>query len=135
MYDLMKWVFLRMMTKLDLWLDYQLTYAKLMVVFNVLKGYLMPNASFPAFQKYVLTLIKMRLDLSNAFASYLFNTRPSIVSRIFSNYLHLMYIRLVPQLVKWPERGAKSFITIFIQSRLSQVCMYHWLFWNIYHKA
>ena len=80
------------------------TYPKLMVVFNILNNYLMPHSSLSKFQQYVLVLMKMRLDLSNIFLSYLFDTSSSTVSRIFSHVINVMYVRLVPVLVRWPAR-------------------------------
>ena len=48
--------------------------------------------------------MKIRLDLSNEFLGYLFNISASTVSRIFCHTLEVFYVRLVPALVKWPQR-------------------------------
>lgn len=80
------------------------TFSKLMTIFNIIMPYLMPNASLPLFQQYVLALMRMRLDLSNVFLGHLFCTSPSSVSRIFNHTINVMFVRLVPALVKWPGR-------------------------------
>lgn len=48
--------------------------------------------------------MRVRLNLSLAFLSYLFNVHSSTVSRIFTNVINVLNEILVPVCVFWPER-------------------------------
>uniref|UniRef100_A0A8P4KAN6 DDE Tnp4 domain-containing protein n=1 Tax=Dicentrarchus labrax TaxID=13489 RepID=A0A8P4KAN6_DICLA len=51
----------------------------------------------------LLTLMKLRLNLSEEFLGYLFGIHQSTVSRVFHRWIHVMASRLHP-LILWPER-------------------------------
>ena len=51
----------------------------------------------------ILTLMPLRLNVSSSFLSYGFNISLVTVSRIFSDAIDVMYVRMKP-LVVWPSR-------------------------------
>jgi len=53
-------------------------------------------------QELLLTLMKLRLNLSEEFLGYLFGIHQSTVSRIFHRWIQVMASRLHP-LILWPE--------------------------------
>ena len=79
------------------------SYVVLMSLFNYLENALPAKASLTKFQCLILTLMKLRLNLSNLFLSFHFNVSPSTVSRVFNDFVDVMYIRLKP-LIHWPDR-------------------------------
>uniref|UniRef100_A0A672YAS2 DDE Tnp4 domain-containing protein n=1 Tax=Sphaeramia orbicularis TaxID=375764 RepID=A0A672YAS2_9TELE len=54
-------------------------------------------------QELLLTLMKLRLNLSEDFLGYLFGIHQSTVSRVFRRWINVMASRLHP-LILWPER-------------------------------
>ena len=79
------------------------SYAVLMTLFSFLERALPQKASMTKFQCFIPTLMKLRLNLSNLFLSYHFNVSTSTVSRIFNDYIDVVYIWMKP-LVVWPDR-------------------------------
>ena len=65
--------------------------------------YLMQKGSLEPFQQLILTVMKLRLGLSQTDLGYRFQIRQSVVSRIFCHNIDIMFER-VQWLVKWPER-------------------------------
>lgn len=66
--------------------------------------YLKNNTVLSPFQQLLLTLIRLRLNLSGSDLGYSFgNVSSSTVSRIFSNVLNIMFQLLRP-LITWPKR-------------------------------
>lgn len=57
------------------------------------------------FQSFVLTCMKLRLDLGFEDLGFRFNVHRSTASRIFDKWLNAMYVRL-KFLISWPEREA-----------------------------
>ena len=55
------------------------------------------------FQEFIITLIKLRLNLSLQDLSYRFNVSPPTISRILLKWLTILDTRLQP-LIMWPER-------------------------------
>lgn len=80
------------------------TYSLLMTLFHVVASYLKPKSSLTLFQQYMLTLMKLRMNFSFEFLAYYFGVDPTTVSRIFKRCIDVMYSRLVPSLVVWPDR-------------------------------
>ncbi|XP_063752115.1 uncharacterized protein LOC134872657 [Eleginops maclovinus] len=80
------------------------TYACLMTIFQYLAPFLKVKSSITCFQQYMLTLMKLRMNLTFDFLGFYFGIDPTTVSRHFKNCVNLMYCRLVPSLVVWPER-------------------------------
>ncbi|XP_051244579.1 uncharacterized protein LOC127356656 [Dicentrarchus labrax] len=62
-----------------------------------------PKQSLKPAQELLLTLMKLRLNLSEEFLGYLFGIHQSTVSRVFHRWIHVMASRLHP-LILWPER-------------------------------
>uniref|UniRef100_A0A3Q1FGQ9 DDE Tnp4 domain-containing protein n=1 Tax=Acanthochromis polyacanthus TaxID=80966 RepID=A0A3Q1FGQ9_9TELE len=80
------------------------TYSLLIAVFNVIAPYLKHKSSLTLFQQYMLALIKIRMNLSFDFLSYYFCIDPTAVSKLFKHSISVMYCRLVPSFVIWPDR-------------------------------
>ena len=80
------------------------SYEKLMTVFRFVCPYLKKQSNLSCFQQFIMTLLRMRLNLSLDFFGYLFNIHASTASRLFNNTIDVMYNRLVPALVFWPDR-------------------------------
>ena len=55
------------------------------------------------FQQMMVVLMKLRLNLGDQDIAFRFGVNQSTVSRCFSKWVDVMYIRLKP-LIKWPER-------------------------------
>ncbi|WAR17223.1 hypothetical protein MAR_031817 [Mya arenaria] len=79
------------------------TYAVLMVVFEYLANFLPCSESLSKFEIFIMTLMRLRLNLSSMFIAYLFQVSPSTVSRLFSSTIDAMYERLHPS-IYWPAR-------------------------------
>ena len=80
------------------------TYTCLMTIFQYLTPFLKLKASITCFQQYMLTLMKLRMNLTFDFLGFYFGIDPTTVSRHFKHCVNLIYCRLVPILVVWPER-------------------------------
>lgn len=76
-----------------------------MLVFSFVSQGLPPTVkqSLSETQRLLLTLMKLRLNLSEELLAYLFNIHQSTVSRIFHLWVDVMASRLRP-LILWPER-------------------------------
>ncbi len=55
------------------------TYSLLMTLFHVVAPYLMPKSGLTLFQQYMLTLMKLRINLSFEFLAYYFGVDPTTV--------------------------------------------------------
>ena len=77
----------------------------LMAVFNVVSVAIpeFPTSKLSKFQAFVLTLMKLRLDVSNYDLGFRFGISASTVSRVFSKWIEAMDIRL-SFLITWPDR-------------------------------
>lgn len=86
-----------------------LCYKTLLTLFT----YLEPNithtsrSSLTKFQKLVLLLMKLRLNLGIRDLGYRFNVSPSCVSKIFLDMIRIMYVRM-KCLILWPDRRASD---------------------------
>ena len=72
-------------------------------VYAFVKPHLVGHLSLTPFQQLMLTLMRLRLASSGVELGYHFNIHPSTVSRIFSDVIEMMYVRL-KFLILWPER-------------------------------
>ncbi|XP_052257183.1 uncharacterized protein LOC127862213 [Dreissena polymorpha] len=79
------------------------TFALLMTLFNYLEPFLQNMDVLDKFRCLVLTLMRLRLNLSVLFLSYDFDISKASVSRIFSSVIDVMYLRMKP-FVHWPDR-------------------------------
>ncbi|XP_038064513.1 uncharacterized protein LOC119734943 [Patiria miniata] len=63
-----------------------------------------PKAVLSKFQQLLMTLMYLRLNLCNQDLAYRFNVNCSTVSRTVNSVIDVLYARLVPMAVFWPER-------------------------------
>ena len=75
------------------------SYAKLMVIFSFLSGFLKPGPRLTPFHSCLLTLMRMRLNLPLYFFVYLFRMSKTSLTRIFIGTLDIMYVRLGPLII------------------------------------
>ncbi|XP_061790065.1 FGGY carbohydrate kinase domain-containing protein isoform X2 [Nerophis lumbriciformis] len=80
------------------------TFSVLMTLFHFVAPFLNPASYLTSFQQFMLTLIKLRLNLSFDFLAYYFAVDSTAVSQLFNRCVNVMDCRLVPSLVKWPDR-------------------------------
>ena len=73
------------------------------ILLDYLQLHLMQRAALSPFQQVLMTLMRLRLNLSGQNLAYRFIVHPSTVSRMFAQVLQIMYIKLKP-LIIWPER-------------------------------
>lgn len=69
-----------------------------------LSPYLPVKKSLNAFKVLMLTLMRLRLNVSTTFLSCVFNVSIATASRVFTDVIDVMFIRMKP-LVIWPERA------------------------------
>lgn len=79
------------------------TYQILFTLYTFLEPCLPVKKSMNKFKMLILTLMRLRLNVSSSFLSYGFNISLATVSRIFSDVIDVMYVRMKP-LVVWPSR-------------------------------
>ena len=60
--------------------------------------------TLPKLQQFLMTLMKLQLNLADQDLAYRFGVHQSTVSRKFKTWIEAMYIRLKP-LIKWPDHG------------------------------
>lgn len=75
----------------------------LLSIVNAVKPFLPPSNELSPFQMVLLTLARLRLDLSVQHLSHLFNVSADALSTTFANTVEVLYAHLHP-LVHWPER-------------------------------
>ena len=63
-------------------------------LFEFVKPHLVGHQSLTPFQQLMLTLMRLRLASSGVELGYHFNIHPSTVSRIFSDVIEMLYVRL-----------------------------------------
>ncbi|XP_067226618.1 uncharacterized protein [Chanodichthys erythropterus] len=79
------------------------TYQILLALFTYISPHLPVKKSLNAFKVLMLTLMRLRLNVSTTFLSYAFNVSIATASRVFTDVIDVMFIRMKP-LVIWPER-------------------------------
>ncbi|XP_041374991.1 uncharacterized protein LOC121387832 [Gigantopelta aegis] len=81
------------------------SFVTLMALFNLMKPEISDSkrSSLTPFQKVIITLMRLRLNLSVTDLSYRFGVCATTISKVFLDTINVMYIRLQP-LVRWPER-------------------------------
>lgn len=80
------------------------TYSHLITIFGFVSSFLRPKSDLSPFQQLLLTLLRLRMNLSFEFLAYYFGVHATTASRLFNHCINVMYVRLVPALVLWPER-------------------------------
>ena len=76
----------------------------LMAVYNLVLDYLNPNMKMSTFHQLLSTLMRLRLGLNIKYLAYTFGVSVSTMSKVQQETLHVLYRRLVPILIIWPER-------------------------------
>ena len=77
-----------------------------------------PRCTFSPFQQLMLTLIRLRLNLSGLHLSYIFKISPSTSSRIFVNTIDILY-KYLKSIIMWPTRDVFKDYADRIQKALS----------------
>ena len=80
------------------------SYAVMMVLFQRIYQFFRETQSVSKFQQFILTLMRLRLDVPQQFLAYVFGISEATVSRILHDVIDVMNARLVPSLVFWPQR-------------------------------
>ena len=76
--------------------------AVLTAIFKLIESHL-PSRSLSRFQQFVITLLRIKHNLSIEFLSIIFGVSDSTISRIFLDCINQMYFHVVPPLVFWPD--------------------------------
>ena len=81
------------------------SYVVLMVLFNYIEPFLPQahNSALSKFQQLILVLMRLKLNLPGLYLAHKFKISSATVSKIFTNTLHVLFIRLQP-LIYWPEK-------------------------------
>lgn len=79
------------------------TYQIMLVLFTFLSPHLPVKKSLDKFMQLMLTLMRLRLNVSTTFLSYAFNVSIATASRIITDVIDVMFICMKP-LIIWPER-------------------------------
>lgn len=79
------------------------SFAKLMVVFTFVSPFLKVGAGLNPFQCFLMTLMRMRLNLPLHFFSYIFHVSKPTAGRIFNSTLNVLHDRLF-RFILWPSK-------------------------------
>ena len=75
-----------------------------MTVINFISIFLKQNSTLNPFQQFIMVLIKLRMNLSLTFLAQYYGVHVTTVSRLFTHCINVLYVRLVPCGIFWPER-------------------------------
>ncbi|XP_060789866.1 uncharacterized protein LOC132894268 isoform X2 [Neoarius graeffei] len=99
------------------------TYGIMMATFQFIRPYLNLNRKFSPFRQFLLTCMHLRLNLNLQFLAYLFSISLETASRVFSNTCDVMFCRLVPALVIWPDRKhLRQSLPVSFQQNFEKCC-------------
>ncbi|XP_060789822.1 uncharacterized protein LOC132894251 isoform X1 [Neoarius graeffei] len=99
------------------------TYGIMMVTFQFIRPYLNLNRKFSPFRQFLLTCMHLRLNLNLQFLAFLFSISLETASRVFSNTCDVMFCRLVPALVIWPDRKhLRQSLPVSFQQNFEKCC-------------
>ena len=102
------------------------SYPRLMVVYDYVSSSLVKNASsaLPLFQQFLISLMKLRLNISDQDIAYLFGISQSAVSKNLRKWVNIMYIYLKPFIV-WPghEEVMKTMPEVFKREFKRCICI------------
>ena len=82
------------------------SYAVLIAIFMHISVCLKASPKMTAFGQFIMTLMRLRLNLNVGYLAHCFNVHVSTVSRVFHNVINILDSKLVPALIHWPEREA-----------------------------
>ena len=77
----------------------------LLTLYNYLNPHFPVKKSLDGFQVIILTMMRLRLNVQNAFLGYLFGVSGPTVTRVISDVIDLMFVRMKPFII-WPSREA-----------------------------
>ena len=80
------------------------SYTILIGLFSFIKPEMKETQSMSKFQQYLLTLMRLRLNLPLQLLAHIFSVNIATISRIFNDVIDIMNFYLVPGLVMWPDR-------------------------------
>ncbi|XP_060789802.1 uncharacterized protein LOC132894244 isoform X2 [Neoarius graeffei] len=99
------------------------TYGIMIVTFQFIRPYLNLNRKFSPFRQFLLTCMHLRLNLNLQFLAFLFSVSLETASRVFSNTCDVMFCRLVPALVIWPDREhLRQSLPVSFQQNFEKCC-------------
>ena len=102
------------------------SYARLMAVFSFVLADLKEhhNSNLTLFQQFLVTIIKLRLNLCDQDIAYRFGVSQSTISKTFRKWINQMYIRLKPT-IKWPNREGvlKTMPSVFRRDFKRCICI------------
>ena len=80
------------------------SYARLVAVLHFVSADLKEhhNSNLTLFQQFLVSIIKLRLNLCDQNIAYHFGISHSTISKTFQKWINRMYIRLKPT-IKWPD--------------------------------
>ena len=83
-------------------------FTMLMAVFSLIGPYLKDHANtvLSPFHQLLVTLMRLRLNVTVQFLSYIFHVHHSTVVRTFANVMNILNEKLVPLTIRWPDREA-----------------------------
>ena len=79
-------------------------FSVLLCLFSFIESYLPIKPTLDSFQLMMLCLMRMRLNLPMQFLAYEFGVSLSSVSRYFTEVVNVMFERLKPAMIRWPDR-------------------------------
>ena len=79
------------------------SFAKLMVVFTFVSEFLKVGPGLNPFQSFLMTLMRMRLNLPLHFFSYIFHVSKPTAGRIFKSTLNVLHDRM-SGFILWPSK-------------------------------
>ncbi|XP_041349328.1 uncharacterized protein LOC121368655 [Gigantopelta aegis] len=79
------------------------TFQILLTLFVYLEPFLPTKKSLNKFEMLILTLMRLRLNVTASFLAYEFNVSLSTVSRVLIDVIDVMFVRMKP-LIIWPSR-------------------------------
>lgn len=80
------------------------TSAKLFVLYFAIESFLKDKSNIEPFKQFIMALLRLRFNIPLAYLAATFHVSLSTCSRLFNHTIHVMYKRLYPALVIWPER-------------------------------
>ena len=102
------------------------SYVHLKAVFSFVSADLKEhcNANLTLFRQFLMTIIKLRLNLCDQDLAYRFGVSQSTISKTFRKWIGVMYVRLKPT-IKWPshEEVYKTMPGVFKQGFKRCICI------------
>ncbi|XP_014661474.1 PREDICTED: uncharacterized protein LOC106804700 isoform X2 [Priapulus caudatus] len=77
----------------------------LMTVFNLIRPNLKDKSSLSPFDQLLLTLMRLRLNVTVQYLSFVFSVHHSTIVRAFSDVIHVLNEKFVPLTVVWADRA------------------------------